>query len=118
MADQSKDKSIHEGKKKAGSSTDTCARDTTTLSSFPAVATLFAEPKVIAHLNALPQKQLSEEFLKCCGSTQWVANMVKQRPYTSFSKERSGKLTIGEACDAAFDVLSETSWNLPRFSAT
>src|SRR5215211_6605681 len=37
----------------------------------------------LAWLNSLPPEEAAKEFLQCCGSKRWAAEMVKGRPYSS-----------------------------------
>jgi 2-oxo-4-hydroxy-4-carboxy-5-ureidoimidazoline decarboxylase len=39
--------------------------------------------ETLQRLNALPVDQLGAALSKCCGCTQWVAEMVRRRPYAS-----------------------------------
>lgn len=35
----------------------------------------------LAWLNALPAREATQEFLKCCGSKRWARAMMQRRPY-------------------------------------
>jgi 2-oxo-4-hydroxy-4-carboxy-5-ureidoimidazoline decarboxylase len=37
----------------------------------------------LQRLNALPMDDLAAALSRCCGCTQWVAEMVRRRPYAS-----------------------------------
>jgi hypothetical protein len=54
----------------------------------------------LMHLNQLNAHELSEEFLRCCGSPGWVNEMMKLRPFPS--------------AEAVFEQGNQIWWNLPR----
>lgn len=40
----------------------------------------------LAELNALPEEAAKAELLRCCGSSRWVEQLVRSRPFNSVSQ--------------------------------
>jgi 2-oxo-4-hydroxy-4-carboxy--5-ureidoimidazoline (OHCU) decarboxylase len=56
----------------------------------------------LQRLNALPLDDLAAALSKCCGCAQWVAEMVRRRPYASASALR-------EAAESAWLAVDDTA---------
>lgn len=54
----------------------------------------------IEWLNKLPPKELEEQFLKCCGSTNWAGRMADERPFASLDELLSSAERIWWSLDA------------------
>ena len=54
-------------------------------------------------LNALPHASAENEFLKCCGSRSWAAQMTRDRPFTNV-------VELTEAADRIWWQLSPDDW--------
>ena len=57
----------------------------------------------IDRINSMPIEQSDAEFLKCCGSRRWAANMTAERPFENVE----GMVT---AADRIWWALESTDW--------
>jgi 2-oxo-4-hydroxy-4-carboxy-5-ureidoimidazoline decarboxylase len=57
--------------------------------------------ETLQRLNALPMDELAAALSTCCGCTQWVAEMVRQRPYASEGALR-------DAAEASWQAVDDT----------
>jgi 2-oxo-4-hydroxy-4-carboxy--5-ureidoimidazoline (OHCU) decarboxylase len=55
----------------------------------------------VQQLNALPVDDLAAALSKCCSCTQWVAEMVRRRPYAN-------ETALREAAEAAWLAVDDT----------
>ena len=53
--------------------------------------------------NALPDRQVRDELLKCCGSRRWALEMSAHRPFGNF-------IELQEAADKFWETLSPNDW--------
>ncbi|MGI8733318.1 MAG: 2-oxo-4-hydroxy-4-carboxy-5-ureidoimidazoline decarboxylase [Pyrinomonadaceae bacterium] len=60
-------------------------------------------PNGLHRLNALPHASAENEFLKCCGSKSWAAQMTSDRPFTNVAE-------LTEAADRIWWQLSPADW--------
>jgi 2-oxo-4-hydroxy-4-carboxy-5-ureidoimidazoline decarboxylase len=57
------------------------------------------EATLLNEFSRLPHATLSAELLRCCGSTGWVAEMLKRFPFTRI--------------DTLLETATTVWWNLP-----
>jgi 2-oxo-4-hydroxy-4-carboxy-5-ureidoimidazoline decarboxylase len=57
----------------------------------------------IDEFNALSESSAARELERCCGSRQWVTEMMRQRPFRSLQH-------LLDAADIASKLLSEDDW--------
>ena len=57
----------------------------------------------VDELDAMPAEQAADAFRSCCGSSRWVKEMVRRRPFGSVAD-------VLASADEAWDLTGEEDW--------